>query len=309
MPENEPLLKEIIETRARLGKLLGYADFASYSLDPEMIASPENALKLIEELHHGTADKLAQEKSELQSVMDTKEPLKQWQVPYAKNMLAKRNLDGFSPLESQKYFRISTVIPGLLKHAEQFYGVKYVPRTDVKTWYETVLVYDVYDGYRSDGLLGRIYVDHIMRKDREQHPMAVSLTCGVEGKQLPSAVLLVGLAPEEGATMPYWDALACWHELGHTMHHVLSGQGQRYHRFSGNYVERDFVEAPSQLAENWLKIPEVIKSFAISAQGETIPDAMIENLLKSEEYIKCIYVSSKLVLARMSVSRAWQDEI
>jgi thimet oligopeptidase len=134
----------------------------------------------------------------------------------------------------------------------------------------------------------------------------MNITPGVKDKQLPEAILIVGLGSEEDATMSYWDATTCWHELGHVMHQILGGYGQRYQRFSGIEVEADFVEAPSQLAEEWLKLPEVIKSFAKNKKGESIPDDMIDKLLQSNTYTKCIVLSgSHLVTARLAVRDRW----
>jgi thimet oligopeptidase len=268
-----------------------------------MIGSPENAYKLIQELHDGTIEKTRQQKLDLQSALGTTEPIHQWQVFYAKNLLAKKNLGGFSSQDAREYFRVSEVIPALLKHAEQFYGVEYVARSDVRTWYQTVLVFDVHDEDQSKTLLGRIYIDHLLRDGKEDHPCMKDIVSGVKGKQLPEAVLIVALGPEADATMSYWNATSCWHELGHVMHQILSGHEQRYHRFSGISVEADFMEAPSQLAEEWLKLPEVIKSFATNAKGETIPEDMIDKLLQSDTYTKCVVlIGSHLVMARLAVS-------
>jgi Zn-dependent oligopeptidase len=163
VPENAPIFKEIVAVRSRLATLLGYPSYAAFSLEPEMIGSPENAYKLIHELHDGTIEKTRQERMDLQSALGTIEPIHQWQVFYAKTLLGKKKLGGFSPEDAREYFRVATVVPGLLKHAEQFYGVKFIARPDVETWHETVLVFDVYDEDESKGLLGRIYLDHILR--------------------------------------------------------------------------------------------------------------------------------------------------
>jgi thimet oligopeptidase len=306
VPENAPIFKEIVAVRSRLATLLGYPSYAAFSLEPEMIGSPENAYKLIHELHDGTIEKTRQERMDLQSALGTIEPIHQWQVFYAKTLLGKKKLGGFSPEDAREYFRVATVVPGLLKHAEQFYGVKFIARPDVETWHETVLVFDVYDEDESKGLLGRIYLDHILRDGKQDHPCMMNITPGVKDKQLPEAILIVGLGSEEDATMSYWDATACWHELGHVMHQILGDYGQRYQRFSGIEVEADFVEAPSQLAEEWLKLPEVIKSFAKNKKGESIPDDMIDKLLQSNTYTKCIVLSgSHLVTARLAVRDRW----
>ena len=107
-------MKELVEVRFRLAKLLGYRNYAAYSLETEMIASPENAYNLIQELQVGTAKKLQEEKAELQDALGITEPLKQWQVYYAKNLVAKKKLGGFERSTASQFFRVTAVIRGLL---------------------------------------------------------------------------------------------------------------------------------------------------------------------------------------------------
>ena len=269
-----------------------------------MIDSPDNAMALVEELYQGTKDTVTKRISDLKEALQSDQPLQKWDMEYAKRLLISKQAGGFSPLDARQYFRVHKVIPGLLQFAEEFYGVKLEERQDVKTWHATVRVYDVYDDTEArNSLMGRVYLDYLFREDKENHPCTLGLTTGVEGKQFAEAVLVVGLEDEPEATMQFWDATACWHELGHLFHHILGAKHQRYYRFSGfEGVQYDFIEAPSQLAEEWLESPQIVKRFAVNKKGETIDSAMLQHLIQSERIVSPLVTCQRLLWARIAVS-------
>ena len=269
-----------------------------------MVNSPDRAMALIEELYQGTKDVVTKRISQLEGALGSTGPLQKWDMEYAKQILITKQTGGFSPQDARQYFQVAKVIPGLLQFARAVYGVKLQERPEVKTWHRDVIVYDVYDDNEErDDLMGRIYLDYLFREDKENHPCTLALTTGVEGKQYAEAVLVVGLERELGATMHFWDATACWHELGHLFHHILGGKNQRYHRFSGfEGMQYDFIEAPSQLAEEWLAEFQVVQLFAANHKGETISEAMLQNLIQSERIVNPLITCQRLLWARIAVS-------
>jgi thimet oligopeptidase len=272
-------------------------------LETEVLNTPNQALSLIEELYEGTKEAVQRRLAQLKEALGSDGPVEKWQMEYAKQKLIRKKTSGFAPQDARQYFQVRKVIPGLLRFAENFYGIHLKERLDVRTWHESVLVYNVYDDEGEKDLIGRIYLDFLFREDKENHPCSLGLTSGVDGKQYAEAVLVVGLEGEPDATMSYWDTSACWHELGHLFHQILGGKNQRYHRFSGFSVPYDFIEAPSQLAEEWLEVPAVIKSIAVNAKGEEISDSMLQNLIKSEESVKVLLTCQRLLWCRIAVSR------
>jgi thimet oligopeptidase len=269
-----------------------------------MVDSPDRAMALIEELYQGTKDIVTKRISNLKEALDSDQPLQKWDMEYAKRLVIGKQTGGFSPLDARQYFRVQKVIPGLLQFAEEFYGVKLQARPDVKTWHDNVIVYDVYNNNEGrSSLMGRIYLDCLFREDKENHPCTLGLTTGVEGKQYPEGVLVVGLEGGPEATMHFWDATACWHELGHLFHHILGAKHQCYHRFSGfEGIQYEFIEAPSQLAEEWIENPQIVQRFAVNKRGETISEAMLQNLIQSERIVNPLVTCQRLLWARIAVS-------
>ena len=140
---------------------------------------------------------------------------------------------------------------------------------------------------RKDAHLGRIFLDMHPREGKYKHAAQFGITTGVEGQQMPAGALVCNLPdPKKSvgpALMSHGDVVTMFHEFGHLMHHVLGGH-HHWERQSGVATEADFVEAPSQMFEEWGKNYETLSRFATNAKGETIPKELVEKMRKADRF-------------------------
>ena len=149
---------------------------------------------------------------------------------------------------------------------------------------------------RGSDSIGRIYLDLHPREGKYKHAAQFTLTDGVAGAQLPEGVLVCNFSR---GLMEHEHVVTLFHEFGHLLHHVLGGHGE-WHRFAGVATEWDFVEAPSQMLEEWAWDPAVLRSFATDEAGEPIPAELVEAMRRSDDYGKGIYARTQMFYAAMS---------
>ena len=151
-------------------------------------------------------------------------------------------------------------------------------------WHEDVTAYDVCSTRgRADGeSLGRIYLDLHPREGKYKHAAQFTLTNGVAGRQLPEGVLVCNFST---GLMEHDHVVTLFHEFGHLVHHVLGGHGG-WTRFAGVATEWDFVEAPSQMLEEWAWDADVLQTFATNAAGEPIPADLVDRMRAADDFGK-----------------------
>jgi thimet oligopeptidase len=192
---------------------------------------------------------------------------------------------------------------GLFTIVSKMYGVELRKVKDAKVWHPSVEVYDMYDGKKN---LGRIYLDMFPRANKYSHAANFFLTPGRAGTYLPEAVLVCNFPdPSKGpALMEHSDVTTFFHEFGHTMHLIFDGQP----KWSGYSFQWDFIEAPSQMFEEWTITPSVLQLFAKHYQtGEPIPTEMVKRLRRAQEAGKGLGVRRQMSLAALSLGIYNQD--
>jgi thimet oligopeptidase len=194
--------------------------------------------------------------------------------------------------EIRRYFDFSKVRDGLLDVTARLFGVQYRP-ADVATWHPDVTAYDVL----SDGqLLGRIHLDLHPRAGKFKHAAQFDLAAGVTGVQLPEGVLVCNFPT---GLMEHQHVVTLFHEFGHLVHHVLGGR-QKYDRFSGVATEWDFVEAPSQMLEEWAWDAGVLATFATDAAGVPIPAELVARMRAAKDFGKGVFVATQTFYAMLA---------
>jgi thimet oligopeptidase len=154
----------------------------------------------------------------------------------------------------------------------------------------------VHDVHRDGRRLGRIYLDLHPRAGKYSHAAQFTLAPGVEGAQLPEGVLVCNFPR---GLMEHSDVVTLFHEFGHLVHHVLGGE-QRWVRFSGVATEWDFVEAPSQMLEEWAWDPAVLARFARDADGTPLPAELVARMRAAHELGKALDVRTQMFYAAIS---------
>ncbi len=198
------------------------------------------------------------------------------------------------------YLDFGKVRQGLLDVTGRLFGLRYEPVADAEVWHEEVTAYDV---FRADaateadaGSLGRIYLDLHPREGKYKHAAQFTLVDGVVGRQLPEGVLVCNFSR---GLMEHDHVVTLFHEFGHLLHHVLGGHGD-WARFAGVATEWDFVEAPSQMLEEWAWDPAVLQTFATDESGAPIPVELVEAMRAADDYGKGIYARTQMFYAAMS---------
>jgi thimet oligopeptidase len=214
---------------------------------------------------------------------------------------------GFDSQSVRPYFEYGRVKDGVLDVTARLFGIAYRKVEDAAVWHPEVEAYDVLE----DGaLLGRVYLDMHPREGKYKHYAQFTLASGQRGVRLPEGVLVCNFPrPTAGAPalMEHGDVKTFFHEFGHLLHHVLGGH-TRWAGQSGVATEWDFVEAPSQMLEEWVWDPGVLAGFARHVEtGEPIPAELVRRMKVADEYGKGLMVRQQMFYAATSLELHRRD--
>jgi thimet oligopeptidase len=278
-PENDAILRDLINKRDELAKLVGRPNYAALNFEDRMLNTPDKVQALLDDMagaakpagERDYAKKLAM----LQQLQPGATKLQPWDSGYVSQLVQKQSY-GYDRQEARKYFTYDRVRDGLLKLTEDLFGVDIRP-WKTPTWAKMVEAYEVYDHGK---LIGRFYFDGHPRPGKYEHANAIPLRTGTK-TQLPVGALVFNVP---NGLMEHGDVETFLHEYGHLLHDIFGGQNQRWAGQSGVSTEWDFVEAPSQMLENWVYDYATLKNFAVDAQGNTIPRELVEKMNKARYF-------------------------
>ena len=281
--QNETVLHDILKLRREKSTLLGYANWADYITADKMIGSGEHAAEFLEKVWKLAAPRAQEDYAELlrqlQKTDAAAKEVADWQKVYLENLVKKQRYE-VDASEVRQFFPYHRVLKGLLEITSEIYEITYVPISE-PAWHPSVLTFDV---MRGTGKLGRIYLDMHPREGKYKHAAQFPLKDGVRGVQLPEGVLVCNFPEGAPALMEHDDVVTMFHEFGHLMHHVLGGH-QPWITQSGVATEWDFVEAPSQMFEEWAWTHETLARFARHHEtGEVIPKELVEKMRRADKF-------------------------
>ena len=281
-----PLVVEIAKLRAEKAKLMGYNNYAAYSLENTMAKTPENVYAFLKQLIASYKPKADEETREIQEFARKTEGKDFTLQPYdrfyysAKMKKAKYN---FSEDDVKPYFNIDSVlVNGVFYAAHRAYGLSFKERRDIPTYHKDMRVFEVID---KDGKpLALWYCDYFRRPTKRGGAWMSSFAKQSKYRKQQPIIYNVcnyAKAPEGQPTLVTWDEVTTmFHEFGHALHGILSNC--EYNSLSGTAVARDFVEMPSQFNESFASLPEVFNHFARHTKtGEPMPETLKEKMLKS----------------------------
>lgn len=296
---NEKILGEVLALRSEKATLLGFSNWADYITEDKMIKSGQAAADFIERVAKLAKKRAAKDYAELLKELKTVDKsaklVEDWQKTYVENRVKKKKYDVDSK-EIRPYFPYQQTLQGLLDITGAIYDIQYTPATDAELWHKDVVAYDVTRGGQK---LGRIFLDMHPRENKYKHAAQFTLHDGVAGVQLPEGVLVCNFAAGN-ELMEHDDVVTMFHEFGHLMHHVLGGD-QRWIRQSGVATEHDFVEAPSQMFEEWAWSHETLARFAKNDKGEVIPAALVARMRKADKFGLGTQVVQQMFYAAISL--------
>ena len=296
-PANKELLEKLIQKRHELAGVLGFESYAALSMDSQMIGSPVNAQDFLnsigDALDTPVQDELAIMLARLQEDQPDAESVEVWQSAYIQNLL---RLEDYA-LDSQEvrtYFQYDRVRDGIFKLTEDLFGVEIEP-WDTPTWHEDVETFQIKE---NGELLGRFYMDNHPRPAKYQHAAHWTLRTGIKDKQIPMS----GLAQNfPKGLMEHSQVETFLHEFGHLLHNMFAST-QRWSPIAGMSMERDFVEAPSQMLEEWIWDYDTLSQFAINEQGETIPKELVEKMVKARYFGRATGTATQIYYANLSLN-------
>jgi thimet oligopeptidase len=294
-PANDEVLVELLALRHELATLLGYDGWAAYDAEVKMIQTGEAIGSFIDKISKAAESSAIRDRDLLLARIRQDRPAAEVLDPADSTHyleVVRREQHDVDAQDVRRYFSFDRVRQGLLDVTGRLFGLTYSP-VDVPTWHEEVASYDVALGDRD---LGRIHLDLHPRANKYHHAAQFTLTDGVTGQQLPEGVLVCNFPR---GLMEHGDVVTLFHEFGHLIHHVVGG-GQRWARFAGVATEWDFVEAPSQLLEEWAWDPRVLQRFAVDEDGRPIPPELVARMRDADDFAKGLQARSQMFYAAVS---------
>ena len=303
-PMNLATLDNMLARRHELATLLGHPHWADYVTADKMIANSRNAAEFIDRIAVAATRRSDRDYADLLARKRKDEPAAAQVQPWDSGYLGDRIKAERYGVESQQvrpYFQYDNVKKAVLDITGRLFGIRYERLPDAKLWHAAVEAYDVYEGGTR---LGRIYLDMHPRANKYKHFAHFRLASGKQGVSLPESVLVCNFRePTAGdpGLLEYGDVRTFFHEFGHLVHAVLGGH-TRWAGISGVATERDFVEAPSQMLEEWMRDAKTLQSFAFHYQTrQPIPMDLVERLRKADEFGKGLFVRGQMSYAAISL--------
>jgi thimet oligopeptidase len=310
-PKNLEVLARLLVKRDELATLLGYDHYAAYVTGDKMIGSAKAAAEFVEKVARASAARTKRDYAQLVERKRKDVPaaagLDPWDATYyIERVRADRYR--FDSQEVRPYFRFERVREGLFDISGRLFGLRYKRVTGVPVWHESVDVYDVYEGRTR---LGRFYLDLHPREGKYSHAAAFPLVLGLRGIQLPQAALVCNFPDPRTsagpALMELTEVETFFHEFGHLLHAILSGRS-KWLKTGMEGIEWDFVEAPSQMLEEWTRRYESLQHFAKHYRtGGTIPKPLVERMERAGAAARGMWTSRQDFLAALSLAYYSRD--
>jgi thimet oligopeptidase len=269
-PENMPILDRLLALRGEFAHSLGYSSYADYALEDKMMGNPTAARTFLERV--GRLLSVPAE-ADLQRYLGRKQrdhpeatALELWDSEFFGRGFYDGKLRteefGVDTKVLRSYLPYLRVRDGLFELCHELFGISFVRVASTEIWHPTVEAYDV---TRDGAPLGRCYLDLVPRPGKFSHAACFGVRTGIAGLQLPQSALVCNFldpnGPPESALMEWSEVITFFHEFGHLIHALLAGHTRWL--FNGqSYVEWDFIEAPSQLFEEWARDPRTLSNFA-----------------------------------------------
>ena len=308
-PANLEVLSRMLSRRAELAGLLGYPTWAAYATEDKMIGGEAQAAAFVERIADAAGARMQRDHADLlarkQRDLPGAERVDPWDSAfYSERIKAERF--GADARAARPYLEYRAVRDGILNLTATLFGIAYRRVEVADAWHPEVEAFDVVEGDRA---LGRIWLDMHPREGKYKHFAQFTRVNGQAGRRLPEGVLVCNF-PRPGeapALLDLSEVRTLLHEFGHLLHHVLGGH-TRWSAHSGVATEWDFVEAPSQLLEEWVRDPGVLRRFARHVEtGEPIPADLVRRLDASEEFGKGLTVRQQMFYAAVSLELHRRD--
>jgi len=304
-PQNMAVLDRMIAKRYELANLVGFTNWADYITADKMVGSGKNAAMFIDRIVEASKTMTAKEYQTLLTRKQKDVPgatvVNTWENAYYSELVRKSEYD-FDSQSVRPYFQYDRVKQGLLDVTSKLFGVTFRPAKNVPVWHPSVEAYEMLEG---GNVVGRFYLDMHPREGKYNHAAEFSTRTGIAGQQIPEASLVCnfpGGDPKDPGLMEHGDVQTFFHEFGHLIHELFAGR-HKWVGVGGTRTEQDFVEAPSQMLEEWTWDPATLRLFAKHYQtNEPIPVELVKQMRRASEFGKGLVVRTQMVYAKLSLS-------
>lgn len=296
---NTSILKEIIQLRSELAQILGYATHADYVAEMRMVRSASAVHEFLQDMNSKFTPLLNKNLLELTQFAreyenDPEFILNIYDMRYYMR-LHEEKICNINMEEIKKYFPQSKVINGTFAIYENLLGLKFIEMSNDYKWHPDIKYYDVYDVSANNEKLGGFYLDLHPREGKYAHAAAFSLQdgCDIEhitGKGSSRQTIIAAMVCNfpRNENLPFDDVVTFFHEFGHVMHFICCKTKLLDH--ASGYTEIDFLEAPSQMLENWCYEPAALKLLSAHVDTQEPLPEHIALQLKEKEKIHAGYL-------------------
>lgn len=288
--DTRSLIRRIVAIRARQAALLGFADYASWSMADQMAKTPAAAYQFMREITPAARARAEAELADIQQMIDAEKggfKAEAWDWPWYSEQV-RRARYALDESQIKPYFALDRVLQdGVFWTASQLFGIRFIERFDIPVWHPDVRVWEIFDNngegmalfygdfFARDSKSGGAWMDNLVQQSTLLGTRPVIYN--VCNYQKPAA----GLA----ALLSWDDVITLFHEFGHTLHGLFASQ--RYPGLSGTRTPRDFVEFPSQINEHWASHPQVFAHYARHFEsGEPMPETLRDSMFRAATFNK-----------------------
>lgn len=303
-PENKEILLDVLKTRYELAKMLGYSTYADLATADQMIGSAANMKSFLNQVNQASRSASHREYEMMLAFARQKRADLQ-QIPaygrfYWDDQYARANFN-FDSQSVRPYFPYDRVQQGILDTAARLFHISFKAVPDALVWDPSVSTLDVFDGGKR---IGRIYLDMHPRDGKDKWFSSSPVVPGIKDRQLPEGTLICNFAGGKAGDpglLQYDDVVTFFHEFGHLMHNILGGR-QPWSGEAGFATETDFVEAPSQMLEEFFRDPTILRSFAKHYQtNEPLPLDLIERMNRASAFGRATWAQGQLFYSNYSL--------
>ena len=289
--DNTKIIEEILELRQLISEILGFQNYAEYSLATKMAKTPEDVIKFLNDLKKKAIRKSRNEFLVLKKYAKNKlrmNKFEPWDLAYVAEKYKEENF-GVSQEELKKYFPVENVINGLFQLVKNLYGIEVKRKNTKNVWHKDVRLYEIYD--KSNQLRGKFYFDLYARQQKRGGAWmdeCIQRRIKSNGSIQPPVAFITCNSNPPTKTSPafftHYDVETLFHEFGHGLQHMLTKID--YAGISGiSGVEWDAVELPSQFMENWCWEKKVLDTFAFHYETkQKLPNSLFKKLLATKNY-------------------------
>jgi thimet oligopeptidase len=304
-PANIDVLDKMIARRSELAHLVGFDTWANYITADKMVGTAKNASDFIDRIVAASGPKAEREYAVILKRKQQDAPqataVNSWERTYYAELVRRADY-AFDSQSVRPYFPFDRVKQGLLDVTGRLFGVTYRRVADAPVWDPSVEAYEMLE----DGkMVGRFYLDMHPRPNKYNHAAHFGIRSGVTGRQVPEAALVCNLPGGEAGDpglMTHDDVTTFFHEFGHLVHNLLAGRHE-WVGISGISTEQDFVEAPSQMLEEWTWDAATLATFARHYEtNQPIPATLVQQMRRASEFGKGLTVRQQMLYARLSLS-------